>query len=107
MITTKNKIELIDQAKYKFDELLTNSTKELDFNLNSIDQLYDNHSDFIDFIKIMNIYEVYRWTKLKVDYNFIKIKITKDKKVIYRITKFLNSLTNYYTQIEIDNINLE
>lgn len=105
MITTKNKIELIDQAKYKFDELLTNSTKELDFNLNSIDQLYDNHSDFIDFIKIMNIYEVYRWTKLKVDYNFIKIKITKDKKVIYRITKFLNSLTNYYTQIEIDNIN--
>ena len=105
MITTKNKIELIDQAKYKFDELLTNSTKELDFNLNNIDQLYDNHSDFIDFIKIMNIYEVYRWTKLKVDYNFIKIKITKDKKVIYGITKFLNSLTNYYTKIEIDNIN--
>jgi len=101
----KNKIDLINQAKYKFEELLTNSTKELDFNLNYIKQLYDNHTDFINFIKIMNIYEVYRWTNLKFDYNFIKIKTTKDKKIIYGITKFLNSLTNYYNQIEIDNIN--
>jgi hypothetical protein len=105
MIKHKNKIDLINQAKYKFEELLTNSTKELDFNLNYIKQLYDNHTDFINFIKIMNIYEVYRWTNLKFDYNFIKIKTTKDKKIIYGITKFLNSLTNYYNQIEIDNIN--
>jgi hypothetical protein len=105
MIKHKNKIDLINQAKYKFEELLTNSTKELDFNLNYIKQLYDNHTDFINFIKIMNIYEVYRWTNLKFDYNFIKIKTTKDKKIIYGITKFLNSLTNYYNQIEINNIN--
>jgi hypothetical protein len=53
----------------------------------------------------MNLYENYRWTNIKSDYIFIKKKINKDKKIIHVITKFFGSITNYYTQNEIDDNN--
>lgn len=112
MTKTKSKIDPVEkmskisQSMCKFNELLVNTIKELEFNLNKIEQLHEIHTDFINFIETMNLYESYKWTILKSDYNFIKKKINKDKKIIHVITKFLGSLSNYYTQVEIDNINL-
>jgi hypothetical protein len=63
-------------------------------------------NDFISFIKIINVYEIYRWNNIKSEYSFIKKKINKDKKTIHIITKLFASLTNYYNQNEIDNINI-
>ncbi len=106
-IDLTEKINKISESMCKFNELLIKTTKELEFNLNKIEQSHEIHSDFINFIETMNLYENYRWTNLKSNYNFIKKKINKDKKIINRITKFLGSLTNYYTQFEIENINLK
>lgn len=105
-IDPAEKIIKISQSMSKFNELLISTTKELDFNLNKIEQLQENHLDFVNFVEIMNLYESYRWTNIKSDYNSIKKKINKDKKIIHGITKFFGSITNYYTQIEIDNINV-
>ncbi len=106
-IDTVEKIKKISQSMYKFNDLIENTTRELDFNLNKIEQICDIHNDFINFIKTMKLFENYRWTKLKSEYMYIKKKINKDKKTINIITKFFGSLTNYYTQNEIDDITLK
>jgi len=101
-----DKINKINQSMCKFNDLLTNTEKELGFNLLKIEQSLETHNDFVNFVEIMNIYEDYRWTNIKSEYNFIKKKINKEKKVTRQITKFFGSLTNYYTLLEIDNINI-
>jgi hypothetical protein len=108
----KSNIDFTDKSKkilmdiHTFNESLINTIKEIDFNLIKIKQLHENHNDFINFVKTTKLYENYKWTNLISDYKFIKKKINKDKKCIHKITKFLCSLTNYYTQTEIDNINI-
>jgi len=96
----------IHMSMYNFNELLVNTIKDLDYNLNKIEQLCEFHNDFINFVNTMKIYESYKWTNLKLEYKNIKIKINKDKKIIHKITNFLGKLTNYYTQNNIENINL-
>lgn len=100
-----DKINKINQSMCKFNELLSNTEKELNFNLVKIDQNIDAHNDFVNFVETMNLYEDYRWENIKSEYNFIKKKINKEKRLIHVITKFFASLTNYYTSTEIDRIN--
>jgi hypothetical protein len=100
------KISKISKSMDDFSKLLFNTNNELDFNLNKINQLQEVCNDFISFIKIINVYEIYRWNNIKSEYSFIKKKINKDKKTIHIITKLFASLTNYYDQNEIDNINI-
>jgi hypothetical protein len=100
------KISKISKSMDDFSKLLFNTNNELDFNLNKINQLQEVCNDFISFIKIINVYEIYRWNNIKSEYSFIKKKINKDKKTIQIITKLFASLTNYYDQNEIDNINI-
>lgn len=101
-----DKMNKISQSMQDFNKILIDTNNELDFNLNKINQLQDICNDFISFIKIINVYEIYRWTNIKSEYNFIKKKINRDKKTIHDITKLFASLTNYYTQNEIDGINI-
>lgn len=106
-IDPDEKVYKISQSICKFNELVNMTPKQIDSNLNKIEQLQEAHLDFINFVKIINLYESYRWTNIKYDYNFIKSKINKDKKIIHVITKFFGSITNYYTLIEIHNINIK
>jgi hypothetical protein len=106
-ININEKTNKIYHSMSKFDELLVNAEKELDFNLNKLEQLNEFHINFINFIQIMNIYEKYKWTHLKYEYRNIKKKNNKDRKIIHIITKFFSSLTNYYTIDQIDNINIK
>jgi len=106
-IEPDEKVYKISQSMCKFNELLNMTTKDLDSNLNKIEQLQEAHLNFVNFVKTVNLYESYKWINIKYDYNFIKNKINKDKKIIHVITKFFGSITNYYTLIEIHNINIK
>jgi hypothetical protein len=95
----------IYQSMDKFNEQLINTTKDIELNLDKIEKLIEAHTDFVNFVDTMNIYESYRWSNIKFDYNFIKKKINKDKKIIQTIIKLFGSLANYYTPNQIENIN--
>lgn len=99
-----DKIIKIDKNKKQFDELLNKSIQELNSNINKIAIIYESHSNFINFVKTMNIYEKYRWKSLMLEYRQIKNKVNKDKKLIHTVTKFFGTLTNYYQHQEIENI---
>jgi len=101
------KIKKISQSKNELDSLLKNTKNDINFNLNYIDESYCMHINFIEFAKSTNIYEKYKWDKIKLNYNFIKQKINKDKKNIKKIIQKLGLLSNYYTSVEIDIINVE
>lgn len=99
-----DKINKINQSKKEFNELLTSTNNELEFNSNKIDSLVEAHSDLLKFIQKMNIFEEYRWNSIKSRYMTIKKKIKKDSKLIHNITKFFGTLTNYYNSNEIEKI---
>ena len=101
------KIKKISQSKNELDSLLKNTKNDINFNLNYIDESYCMHINFIEFAKSTNIYEKYKWDKIKLNYNFIKQKINKNKKNIKKIIQKLGLLSNYYTSVEIDIINVE
>jgi hypothetical protein len=100
-----DKMSKISQSMKDFNEFISETIKELDKNLSTINKQIENHHDFINFIQIMNLYESYKWNNIKYEYNLISKKVNKDKHIIHAITKNLSFLTNYYTQPQIININ--
>lgn len=100
-----DKMSKISQSMKDFNEFISETIKELDKNLSTINKRIENHHDFINFIQIMNLYESYKWNNIKYEYNLISKKVNKDKHIIHAITKNLSFLTNYYTQPQIININ--
>lgn len=103
-IDKSNKISMDTHA---FNESLINTMNDIRFNMKKITNIQKNHNELFNFLKTTNLYENYKWIKLTSDYKLFKQKINKDKKSIHTITKVLGSLTNYYDQTELDNINIE
>jgi tRNA(Ser,Leu) C12 N-acetylase TAN1 len=101
------KIIKINLDKNKLQILINDTLSIILNNINKINNQYDNHHDFISFSKIMKIYEKYRWSMLKYDYNNIKKNITKDKKLVHNISKLYGTIINYYTNDEISEINFQ
>lgn len=99
------KINFINTEKKKFDNLITNTYEKLSTSLDKINIAYEQHRNFIDYIKIIKIYEKYKWDNFKNEYNIIKKNITKDKKLLYEVTKFHGNIIKYYLTNEIENIN--
>ena len=96
MNLSKKKI-IIDNFKIKFVELIKEALYELPINLENIKVIIKEHYFFIDFTEFMNIYEEYKWTKIKDDYNIIKKKVNKDKKLYLKIIKIYGIINSYYT----------
>ena len=100
------KCQQIQIDKAKLENLIDSTKQKLLFNIDKIDSIQREHKDFINFIKIIKIYELYRWTNLKYEYKNIKNTVTKDKKHYYIISKLYSNIISYYSEIEINNINL-
>jgi hypothetical protein len=54
----------------------------------------------------MNIYEDYKWSKIKEDYNKIKKKVNIDKKIYPQIIKIYGIVNNYYSSDEFNDKNI-
>ena len=53
----------------------------------------------------MKLYEIYKWSTLKIDYIQLKKEITKDKKVYKKITKNYGILISYFDSSSRNQIN--
>jgi hypothetical protein len=53
----------------------------------------------------MKLYEIYKWSALKMDYNDIKKEITKNRKNYKKITKTYGNLISYFDPSIIDKLN--
>ena len=60
-----NKKLYINNLKIKLELLIDNSLIEIPNNLTIIKINLEKHSNFINFVDSVKIYEIYKWTKLK------------------------------------------
>ena len=99
------KVKTINKNKKSLLLLINNIEKKLETNIVSINDNNEKHKEFVVFIELMKIYEIYKWTGLKMDYKLIKQNITKDKKVPGIITKFYGKIIGYFDFETITKIN--
>ena len=99
------KIELINKSKEELLLLINTTEKKLESNIIKIDENNRKHKEFLDFIELMKLYEIYKWSGLKMDYIQLKKDITKDKKVYKKITKNYGLLISYFDSSSRNQIN--
>jgi hypothetical protein len=66
---------------------------------------YENHQTFVTFATRMNVCEIYKWGKLKSEYNSLKQKINMEKKLQKMVYKMYSSISSYYSEEEIHKYN--
>lgn len=99
------KIELINKSKEDLLLLINTIERKLETNIIKIYENNKKHKEFIDFIELMKLYEIYKWSALKMDYIQLKKDITKDKKVYKKITKNYGLLISYFDSSSRNQIN--
>ena len=99
------KYKKINEDKQHFDNMINNIYDNIKCNITDLDDNMNNHVEFINFIKIMNLYEDYKWNTLKYNYMSIKKKVNIDKKTYKNLIDLYSDIISYYTseQIEVNN----
>jgi hypothetical protein len=99
------KYKKITEDKQYFDTMINDIYNSIKYNISKLDDNISNHNEFINFIKIINLYEDYKWRTLKYNYSKIKKKINKDKKTYKSLIELYGDIISYYTpdQIEMNN----
>jgi hypothetical protein len=92
-----SKYQQIIQDKLELNKLIDNAEEIINTNIKIMLLIMDYHKEFISFIEMMSIYELYKWETLKYDYKMIKAKYNKDKKMFKDITKLYGNIITYYT----------
>lgn len=100
-----NKVDTINNSKNNMVSLIDNTLASLSNNIQRIEDNKKKHTDFINFVEVMKIYEIYKWTGLKMDYNQIKKNVNKDKKLLGKITKNYGKIIGYFDQDNINELN--
>ncbi len=100
-----DKVDTINTSKNNMVLLIDNTLASLSNNIQRIEDNKKKHNDFINFVEVMKIYEIYKWTGLKMDYNQIKKNVNKDKKLLGKITKNYGKIIGYFDQDNIDVLN--
>ncbi len=100
-----DKVDTINTSKNNMVLLIDNTLASLSNNIQRIEDNKKKHNDFINFVEVMKIYEIYKWTGLKMDYNQIKKNVNKDKKLLGKITKNYGKIIGYFDQDNIDLLN--
>ena len=101
----QNKKRLINNLKVNLEYLINESLYELPNNITQIKNIYNDHKIFINFVEKINLYEDYKWNKIKQDYNKVKKKINQDKKLYLKIVRIYGVVNNYYLIDEFNNKN--
>ena len=99
------KYKKIEEDKSYFDSMINDIYDNIKYNINKLEDNISNHNEFINFIKIMNLYEDYKWRTLKYNYSKIKKKINMDKKTYKSLIELYGDIISYYTPelIEMNN----
>lgn len=99
------KYKKIEEDKCYFESMINVIYDNIKYNISKLDDNISSHNEFINFIKIMNLYEDYKWNTLKYNYMSIKKKVNIDKKTYKTIIDLYGDIISYYTseQIEMNN----
>jgi hypothetical protein len=95
----------INKDKENLLSLINNIEKKLEDTIINIEENNKKHKEFIVFIELMKMYEIYKWSGLKMDYNQIKKTVTQAKKVPNVITKMYGKIIGYFDYNNINRIN--
>jgi hypothetical protein len=101
----ESKIDSINKSKNELLLLIQVFDERLKVCLDKINENQNKHKKFIDFIELMKLYEIYKWSALKMDYNIIKKEVTKNRKNYKKITKNYGNLISYFDPSIIDKLN--
>ena len=109
MTTIDNKIEkkqnkINSDKKILFDKI-EYAENNLENNNIILIQNIDEHNEFINFLELIKVFELYKWKTLLLSYNKIKKKIISDKKIYTKIIRIYGNINNYLNKEEINKIN--
>jgi hypothetical protein len=79
-------------------EKIAYAEKNIPFNNQKLTDNLDEHCEFISFVELMKIYELYKWKKIKFEYKYIKEKTNVDKKIYNQIICILSNIFNYLNE---------
>ena len=105
MTSLSIKYKKIEEDKNIFIKHVDNINEKIKCNIHTIDIIITSHNDLHNFIKIMDLFECYKWDILKNDYTKIKKNINKDKKIYKSLLDFYGNIISYYTPQEIEKYN--
>lgn len=100
------KKEKVNESKKKLIELIDETINNTNNNIIQLNKEIDRHNELIDFLNKTHIFQQYYWESIKMDYNIIRKKVTQDKKKYKIITKLYGNIISYYSNNEINEINL-
>ena len=95
----------INKDKEELLSLINNIEKTLEDTIINIEDNNKKHKEFIVFVELMKMYEIYKWSGLKMDYNQIKKTVTQAKKVPNVITKMYGKIIGYFDYNNVNRIN--
>jgi hypothetical protein len=98
------KLEKIKTVRNLLFEKIAYAESNIQLNTNKILQNLEDHNDFIHFVELMKVYELYKWKNLKSNYTTIKKKTNLDKKVYGQIIKIYSNITQYLSEQDVSNI---
>lgn len=101
----KERVIIINREKMKIEEFINSCHSMYNNNITMIATNYDNHHTFLTFATRMNVCEIYKWEKLKSDYNSLKQKINMEKKLQKMVYKMYSAISSYYTEDEMNKYN--
>jgi len=97
----KERVIIINREKMKIEEYINSCYDMYKSNIKMIEVNYENHQTFLTFATRMNICEIYKWEKLKSEYNSLKQKINMEKKLQKVVYKMYSNISSYYSEEEI------
>jgi hypothetical protein len=104
-MNNQNKLIKINNNKIELNSLIKNALHKIKNNITNINNLLTKSNKLIKIIEMIKIFDINNWSLLKKNYNKIKSRVTKDKKIYYNIIKLYNKIITYYTDDELNDIN--
>ena len=92
------KQQKVDEDKKTFDGMIATTQELISSTIMKLKNVITNHNDFIHFIDTMNLYELYRWNTLKVEYNNVKKIFNVNKKLYRKLSELYGDVISYYTE---------
>ena len=95
----------INTNKEKFEENVTSTYNTITNNIDNINNIISSHKEFLLFIEMMQVFEIYRWTTLKSEYNTIKKQFNMNKKLYRNVSELYGDVITYYNEENITKYN--
>lgn len=99
------KYKQVEEDKKAFDNIILLTEDKIKYNIIKLNDIIEMHNEFLNFIKITNVYEIYNWNRLKYNYSNIKKILNKDKKLYTILADMYGNIISYYNSEQVEQYN--